>query len=130
MKMPHVVLTNVNDFEIVYNNFNKEVVVINDGNDKEKTRAIIKYEDIFLNRLKNILLVKTIVVENTNQSQTYYIMINKKDNQITIRLDPLTDPNNKTDAVKISLANIAKEYTKLDPTILIGKTNLQQFLNK
>ncbi len=128
--MPHVVLTNFNDFEIIYNNFKKWVVIIRDENDKEKTNAIIKYEDIFLNQPKNLILVKTIVVENTNQNQTYYIMINKKDNQITIRLDPLTDPKNKTDAVKISLANIAKEYGKLDPEILIGKTNLQQFLNK
>lgn len=39
----------------------------------------------------------------------------KKNNQITIRLlDPLTDPKNKIDAVKISLVNIAKQYKKID----------------
>ena len=58
-------------------------------------------------------------------------MITKKsNNQITIRLDPLTDPKNKTDAVKISLAKIAKQYKKLDPTISIGKTNLEQYLQQ
>jgi hypothetical protein len=57
-------------------------------------------------------------------------MITKKSNndQITIRLDPLTDPTNKTEAVKISLASIAKQYKKLDPTITISKTNLEQYL--
>ena len=56
-------------------------------------------------------------------------MITKKsNNQITIRLDPLTDPKNKTDAVKISLAKISKQYKRLDPAISIGKTNLEQYL--
>ena len=64
--------------------------------------------------MKNLILIKTIVIENTtNQPQTYYIMISKNsNNQITIRLDPLTDPKDKTDAVKISLAKIAKQYKK------------------
>ena len=75
-----------------------------------------------------IILIKTTVIENTNQSQAYYIMAMKKNNQITIRLDPLTDPKNKTDAVKTSLTYIAKQYKKIDPAISIGKTNLEQYL--
>ena len=82
--------------------------------------------------MKNLILIKTLVIENTtNQPQPYYIMISKNsNNQITIRLDPLTDPKDKTDAVKISLAKIAKQYKKLDPAISIGKTNLEQYLQK
>ncbi len=124
--MPHIVLTNVSDFHSFYNNFKKEVLIIK--NEKDQTNTIIRFEEIFSNQLKNIILIKTIVIENTNQSQTYYIMAMKKNNQITIRLDPLTDPKNKTDAVKISLANIAKQYKKIDPAISIGKTNLEQYL--
>ncbi len=52
-------------------------------------------------------------MENTNQPQTYHIMTMKKNNLITIRLDPLTDPKNKTNVVKISLVNIAKQSKKL-----------------
>ena len=96
---------------------------------KDQTNTIIRFEEIFINQLKNLILIKTVVIENTNQPQTYYIMITKKsNNQITIRLDPLTDPKNKTDAVKISLAKISKQYKKLDPAISIGKTNLEQYL--
>lgn len=124
--MPHIVLTNVSDFKSFYNNFKKEVLIIK--NAKDQTNTIIRFEEIFLNQLENIILIKTIVIENNNQPQTYYIMTMKKNNQITIRLDPLTDPQNKTDAVKTSLANIAKQYKKIDPAISIGKTNLEQYL--
>ena len=124
--MPHIVLTNVSDFKSFYNNFKKEVLIIK--NEKDQTNTIIRFEEIFLNQLENIILIKTIVIESNNQPQTYYIMTMKKNNQITIRLDPLTDPKNKTDAVKTSLANIAKQYKKIDPAISIGKTNLEQYL--
>ena len=125
--MPHIVLTNVSNLEIFYNDFKKDVLIIK--NEKEQTNTIIKFEEIFINQLKNLILIKTVVIENTNQPQTYYIMITKKsNNQITIRLNPLTDPKNKTDAVKISLAKISKQYKKLDPAISIGKTNLEQYL--
>lgn len=124
--MPHIVLTNVSDFKSFYNNFKKEVLIIK--NKKDQTNTIIRFEEIFLNQLENIILIKTIVIESNNQPQTYYIMTMKKNNQVTIRLDPLTDPQNKTDAVKTSLANIAKQYKKIDPAISIGKTNLEQYL--
>jgi hypothetical protein len=127
--MPHIVLTKVSDFESFYHNFKKEVLIIKNEEKDQTTSTIIRFEDILLNQLKNLLLIKTIVIENGNQSQTYYIMVMKKNNdQITIRLDPLTDPKNKTDAVKISLANIAKQYKKIDPEISIGRTNLEQYL--
>ncbi len=125
--MPHIVLTNVSDLEIFYNDFKKDVLIIK--NEKDQTNTIIRFEEIFINQLKNLILIKTVVIENTNQPQTYYIMITKKsNNQITIRLDPLTNPKNKTDAVKISLAKISKQYKKLDPAISISKTNLEQYL--
>lgn len=127
--MPHIVLTKVSDFESFYHNFKKEVLIIKNEEKDQTTSTIIRFEDILLNQLKNLLLIKTIVIENGNQSQTYYIMVMKKNNdQITIRLDPLTDPKNKTDAVKISLTKIAKQYKKIDPAISIGKTNLEQYL--
>ena len=87
--MPHIVLTNVSDFESVFNNFKKDILIIK--NEKNQTNTIIRFEEIFLNQLKKIILIKTIVIDNTNQSQAYYIMAMKKNNQITIRLNPLTD---------------------------------------
>jgi hypothetical protein len=128
--MPHIVLTNVSNLEIFYNDFKKDVLIIKNEK-KDQTNTIIKFEEIFVNQWKSLILIKTIVIENTEGSQTYYIMITKKgNNQVTIRLDPLTDPKNKTDAVKISLAKIAKQYKNLDSAISIGKTNLEHYLQQ
>ena len=71
-------------FQSFYNNFKKKAFIIK----KDQTNTIIR-EEIFLNQLKNIILIKTVVIENTYQPQTYHIMKMKKNNQITIRLDPL-----------------------------------------
>jgi hypothetical protein len=129
-KMPHIVLTNVSNLEIFYNDFKKDILIIKNEK-KDQTNTIIKFEEIFINQWKSLILIKTIVIENTEGSQTYYIMITKKgNNQVTIRLDPLTDPKNKTDAVKISLAKIAKQYKNLDSAISIGKTNLEHYLQQ
>ena len=75
--MPHIVLTNVSDFESVFNKFKKDILIIK--NEKNQTNTIIRFEEIFLNQLKNIILIKTIVIENTNQPQTYYIIKMKKE---------------------------------------------------
>ena len=128
--MPHIVLTNVYNLEIFYNDFKKDVLIIKNEK-KDQTNTIIKFEEIFINQWKSLILIKTIIIENTEGSQTYYIMMTKKgNNQVTIRLDPLTDPKNKTDAVKISLAKIAKQYKNLDSAISIGKTNLEHYLQQ
>ena len=125
--MPHIVLTHCSDFEIIYKNLKKDILIIRNNEKKDRPNTIIKFDEIFLNKLGNTILIKTIVIENiTNKPITYYIMISKNNNnQITIRLDPLTDPKDKTDAVKISLAKVAKQYEKLGPTISISKTNLE-----
>jgi hypothetical protein len=127
--MSYIVLTNVSNLENFYNDFKKDVLIIK--NEKDQTNTIIRFEEIFINQLKNLILIKTIAIEYTNQPQTYYIIITKKsNNQIIIKLDPLTDPKNKTDAVKISLAKISKQYKKLDAAISKGKTNLEQYLQQ
>jgi hypothetical protein len=75
-KLPHIILINVSDFESFFNNFKKDVLIIK--NENNQTNTIIRFEEIFLNQLKNIILIKTITIENINQSQTYYIMAMKR----------------------------------------------------
>jgi hypothetical protein len=55
----------------------------------------------------------------------------KKENQITLRLDPITDPLDKNSSVKKSIANVARIIISnhKDP-LSITKTNLQDFLIK
>ena len=129
LKMPHVVLSNGSYFEEFFSNFKKKAIILKNNDDKDQKKSIIRFDDIFLNQSKNNILIKTISVEKDNQSQTYYIMIMKKNNdQITIRLDPLTDPKDKTDLVKTAIADIAKQYKEYDKTVSVLKTNLESFL--
>ena len=121
--MPHIIIEGKRiEFESLYNNFNKTVERTDD--------YIIKFEDVFLNQSKDLILIKTTVIEsNNNNNQKYYIQLMKKENQITIRLDPLT----KNNGVKKSIANIARmifSIHKYYDDLSITKTNLQDFLIK
>ena len=56
----------------------------------------------------------------------------KKDNQVTIRLDSTTDPSEKNNAVKMSIAMVAKlilSIHKESDDLRITKTNLAGFLS-
>lgn len=117
--MPHVVISGKYDFMDIYTGFEKKM-------NKIESSTIIKYEDSFINKDKNLILIKTIVIED-QQAQSFYIIIMKKEQQITIRLDPLTDPK-KTTAVKRSLGLIAKELLNKNKNLKVTKTNLSEFI--
>ena len=122
--MPHVIIEGRKiNFESIYTNLNKMV--------ERKDNYIIKFEDVFLNQSKDLILIKTVVIEN-DINQKYYIQLMKKENQITIRLDPITDPLDKNNSVKKSIANIARIIFSIhkDSDLSITKTNLQDFLIK
>jgi hypothetical protein len=56
----------------------------------------------------------------------------KKENQITVRLDPIADPLDKNNNVKKSRANVARIIFSIhkDSDLSITKTNLKDFLMK
>ena len=120
--MPHIIIEGKKiNFETIYINFNKMV--------ERKDNYIIKFEDVFLNQSKDLILIKTVVIEN-DINQKYYIQLMKKENQITIRLDPITDPLDKNNSVKKSIANVARIIFSIHKKsdLSITKTNLQDFL--
>jgi 6-pyruvoyl-tetrahydropterin synthase len=122
--MPHIIIEGKEiNFESMYINFTKMV--------ERKDNYIIKFEDAFLNQSKDLILIKTTIIEN-NINQKYYIQLMKKENQITVRLDPITDPSDKSNSVKKSIANVAKIIfsNHKDSDLSITKTNLQDFLIK
>jgi len=61
----------------------------------------------------DIILCKTIAIDQKMQS--FYIMVMNRENKITIRLDPTTDPEKK-DGVKIALALMAKRIQDVEKT--------------
>jgi hypothetical protein len=121
--MPHIIIEgNEINFELIHINFKKAV--------ERKDNCIVKFEDSFINQSKDLILIKTTVIEKNN-SQKYYIQLMKKENQVTVRLDPITDPLNKTNVVKTSIAKAAKmifAIHKDSDDLSITKTNLKDFI--
>lgn len=121
--MPHVVFSGNISFKEVFQKLEKIFFKDSDNN------LIICVEEYFMNKYENIILAKTISVDRKTQS--FYIMLMKKEDKITIRLDPITDPD-KTEGVKTAIALISKtikEYGK-SSNLNITKTNVQEFINK
>jgi len=119
--MPHIIIEGRKiNFESIFLNFNKMI--------ERKDNYIIKFEDIFLNQSKDLILIKTTAIEN-NINQKYFIQLMKKENQITLRLDPITDPLDKNNSVKKSIANVARIiFSNHKDSLSVTKTNLHDFL--
>jgi len=121
--MPHIIIEGEKiNFESIHSCFTKKT--------ERFDQLIIKFEDSFLNQTKDLILIRTVVIEN-NINQRYYIQLMKKDNQVTVRLDPTTDPSDKNNGVKMSIAKVAKiilSIHKEPDGLRITKTNLAGFI--
>jgi hypothetical protein len=72
--------------------------------------------------------MSTVVTENQG-TISFYITIISKEDQITIRLEPIADPE-KTFGVKKSLALIAMKILEKENNLKITRTNLQDFITQ
>jgi hypothetical protein len=117
--MPHIVVEQSGPLEAVFAALDSFVVA--DGN------LILRISDVFLNRGGTIMLLEAVVVDKP-RSQTFFIQLSKKDQAVTVRLLPATDPKEKTPAVKQLMAQVAHRIRQIVPESRYGKTNLQEFL--
>ena len=121
--MPHIVLSGSillsNVFEHLYKILFKD----------QKSNIIVRIETYFINQPGDIILAKTVAVDQKPQS--FYIMVMNREDKVTIRLDPTTDPE-KTDGVKIALALMAKRIQEIEKAhnLYVSKTNIQEFIDK
>jgi hypothetical protein len=95
----------------------------------QKSNIIVRIETYFINQPGDIILAKAVAVDQKPQS--FYIMVMNREDKITIRLDPTTDPE-KTDGVKIALALMAKSIQEIEKAhnLYVSKTNIQEFIDK
>ena len=114
--MPHVVLNQKIDLERLSNEF-KPVFV--------KEPILLKIENIFVDKMKRVALIPTVVIDEKNQK--FLIEISTRDEKTTIRLFPGTDPE-KTNGVKSSLGYVTRIVQKSFNEAKITKTNIEQFL--
>jgi hypothetical protein len=116
--MPHVVLEKANNIEEVYDALSLFSQKTEDG--------ILKIMDKYINTNKNSILLESLAIEN-GQNQNFFIQVSKKQDNLTVRLLPLTDPE-KTKGVKTLMAKVAKQIKDTNETIHYGKNNLEAFL--
>jgi len=116
--MPHIVLEDISETQKAY-----EAVEMFS---KKIDCGILKTIDKYLNATKNTVLIESLAIEN-GKNQSFFIQLSQKQNSLTVRLLPLTDPQ-KTDGVKTIMALIAKQIKDSNSKINYGKTNLESFL--
>ncbi len=117
--MPHVVIEQAGPLEKVFASLDPFVVA--DSN------SILKINDVFLNRRHTTILLEAVVVDKP-RSRSFFVQLSQKGQAVTVRLLPLTDPGEKTPAVKRLMALVARRIRQIVPHSLYGKTNLQEFL--
>lgn len=121
--MPHIVLSGSIQLGNTFKQMNK--MLFKD----QKSNVIVRIENFFINQRCDIILSKAIAIDQKTQS--FYIVVMNRENKITIRLDPITDPE-KTDGVKIALALMAKRIQDIEriSDLYVSKTNIQEFIDR
>lgn len=115
--MPHVVLEGRITIDQCQAGF--EPFVHRDGD------RLIKVDRFYRERDGRAALIETLVSE-AGHTQKFFIQLSPKGEGITVRLEPLTDPE-KTPAVKRALAVLAHRI-RTATGCAYGRTNLEEFL--
>ncbi len=116
--MPHVVLNGSVQVKDIFAIIKPLFIRLENG--------IIKSSEFFISRDKNSMIIKTLSIEGENKI-SFLILINDRDDGIVIRLYPDFEIS-KTFGVKKSLAEIANQILKEHKGLVVGTTNLIDYL--
>jgi hypothetical protein len=121
--VPHIILSGSILLSSTFKQMNK--ILFQD----QKSNVIVRIENFFINQRCDIILSKAVAIDQKTQS--FYVMVTNRENRITIRLDPITDPE-KTHGVKIAIALIAKRIQDIEKpsNLYVSKTNIQEFIDR
>ncbi len=115
--MPHVVLEGRVTIDGCAARFEPFVVREGDG--------LVKVERFYRERDDRAALLETLVVDR-GHTQKFFIQLSPKGEGLTVRLEPLTDPE-KTPGVKRALAVVAHRIRQATGCAY-GRTNIEEFL--
>jgi len=116
--LPHVVLTGDITLRDVFEKIEAFVV--------REDKNILKISDKFINQDETSILVESFAIEDKNKAN-FLVLLSKREDGLVVRLYPQVDVE-KTDGVKKILAKIADNLIAVFPSLKVGKTNLQEFL--
>jgi len=86
---------------------------------------LIKAERFYLESDARAALVEMVVVE-AGHTQKFFIQLSPKEGGLTVRLEPLTDPE-KTPGVRRAIAHLAHRLAAATGT-RYGRTNIEDYL--
>lgn len=116
--MPHVVLNGKVSLDDIFNKF-KGVLVRNEN-------GILKTDNIYFSRDKTIMLIESLAIEK-GVKNSFLAMISRRDDGVVVRIYPGIEVE-KTPGVKKILSEIAKQLLTSSPELIIGETNLLDYL--
>jgi len=116
--LPHVVLTGDISLRDVFEKIEAFVV--------REDKNILKISDKFINQDEDSILVESMAIEAKNKA-SFLVLLSQREDGLVVRLYPQIDVE-KTDGVKKILAKIANDIIAAFPSLKVGKTNLQEFL--
>lgn len=114
--MPHIVFEN----KIDLTDFSQKFSPI-----FKRDSPLIKIQTIFVDKDNFTALLPTVVIDESHQE--FLIELSTRKEKTTIHLYPNTDPE-KTDAVKMAMALLAKQIVETYSDFKITKTNLSNYL--
>lgn len=116
--MPHVVLNGIVNIDDIIKKFNS--IFIRDE------YAILKTDNIYINRDKTAILIESLAIEK-GVKNSFLTMISLRDDGVAVRIYPGLEVE-KTNGVKKLLSEIAKQILTMFPQLIIGETNLLEYL--
>jgi len=117
--LPHVVL---NGKASIQNIFEKlEPLFVRDGTE------ILRTMELYLERNKNAILIDSLTIES-DKKKSFLAMITGRENGVVVRLYPKQEIE-KTDGIKRTLAEIAKQLIRKFPDFKTAETNLGEYLS-
>ena len=117
--MPHVVLNGSVSLKDVFDTLAPLVI----RNEEEILRTLKKYIDTE----EKSILVEALTIEK-GKKNNFLALLNSREDGLVIRIHPYSSVE-KTDGVKKTLAEIAKQLLEIFTILKVGKTNLQDFLH-
>ncbi len=116
--MPHIVLNGIFAIESIFTEL-KPIFLKDDT-------GILKTTTQFISRNKKSILIDSLSIEGRTK-YNFFTLINERSGGVVIRIYPGHEIK-KTQGVKKILVEIAKQILRIEPNLIIGKTNLKELL--
>lgn len=116
--MPHAVMKGKYSLESVFSKL--EPLFLRDQD------RILKTNEVYIERTKNSILIESLAIEG-NKKTVFLVMISSREDGFVVRLYPKIEVE-KTEGVKIVMAEIVKQLVSRFPELKLGETNLQDYL--